>query len=116
MGATPLSTPTAMRGKSVDGNTATGMEKARYTPAAISVRMTKMMGREKRAVQCSLLVVGVIIVVVVIGVFFGFDGDFGFVIEAEAARRDHFLAFIHTAQDLHSVALANADGHFVLVR
>src|SRR5580704_14331941 len=57
IGATPLSTPTAIRGKSVDGNTATGMVKARYTPAAIRVRMTKMMGREKRAVQCSVTVI-----------------------------------------------------------
>ncbi len=29
IGATPLSTPTMMRGKSVDGNTATGIVKAR---------------------------------------------------------------------------------------
>jgi hypothetical protein len=32
-----------MRGKFVSGNTEIGMVKARYTPAAISVRMTKMM-------------------------------------------------------------------------
>src|ERR1019366_4266825 len=53
MGATPLSMPTTMRGKSVDGKTDTGMVNARYAPITTSVRMTKMTGLEKRAVQCS---------------------------------------------------------------
>src|SRR5207248_9203023 len=45
IGATPLSTPTTMRGKSVDGKTATGMDVARYAPITTSVMITKMMGR-----------------------------------------------------------------------
>src|SRR5579862_7578266 len=53
MGATPLSMPTTIRGKSVDGNTATEIVNARYPPIAINVMMTKITGREKRAVQCS---------------------------------------------------------------
>src|ERR1700689_3014268 len=68
IGATPLSMPTTMRGKSVAGKTATGIVNARYTPITIRVTMTKMTGLEKRAVQCSwpacrgLLVVIVLVV------------------------------------------------------
>ncbi len=53
IGATPLSMPTTMRGKSVAGKTATGIVNAKYTPTTIIVIMTKMMGPENRAVQCS---------------------------------------------------------------
>src|ERR1700674_716692 len=53
MGATPLSMPTTMRGKSVAGNTATGIDNARYAPTITSVRIVKMMGRENCAVQSS---------------------------------------------------------------
>ena len=53
MGITPLSTPISTRGKSVEGNTDTGMVKARYAPSRARVRMRKMTGRECRATQCS---------------------------------------------------------------
>src|SRR4029077_18988775 len=55
MGMTPLSTAISTRGKSVDGNTDTGMVKARYAPNNPKVRIRKMTGRECRAIQCSSL-------------------------------------------------------------
>ncbi len=42
IGITPLSTPMTTRGKSVVGNTAIGMVKARYTPASARMRMRKI--------------------------------------------------------------------------
>ena len=53
MGMTPLSTAISTRGKFVEGNTDTGMVKARYPPSRASVRIRKMTGREWRATQCS---------------------------------------------------------------
>src|ERR1700676_716323 len=44
IGATPLSTPTTMRGKLVSGKTAMGIVSDRYAPTATIVRITKMMG------------------------------------------------------------------------
>src|SRR5271166_6556166 len=41
MGITPLSTPTMMRGKLVEGNTDTGMLNARYPPTNARMRMRK---------------------------------------------------------------------------
>src|SRR5579864_2983128 len=52
---TPLSTAISTRGKSVEGNTDTGMVKARYAPSRPSVRMTKMTGLECCAIQCWLV-------------------------------------------------------------
>src|SRR5712691_2923494 len=52
MGMTPLSTAISTRGKSVDGNTDTGMVKARYAPSTPSVRIRKMTGLECCAIQC----------------------------------------------------------------
>ena len=88
IGATPLSTPSAMRGKSVDGKTAIGMLNARYTPIPMRVMMTKMMGREKRAVQCSCSGnSGMLFVVFVYFFNLGEDLDLRLVVETEAARR-----------------------------
>src|SRR5437588_9196131 len=52
MGMTPLSTAISTRGKSVDGNTDTGMVNARYAPSSPNVRMRKMTGLECCAIQC----------------------------------------------------------------
>ena len=41
----------AVAWKDVSGKTATGIVRARYTPTATSVRMTKMIGLPWRAVQ-----------------------------------------------------------------
>src|SRR4029077_6868258 len=53
MGMTPLSTEISTRGKSVEGNTDTGIVKARYVPRRPRVRIRKMSGRECRAIQGS---------------------------------------------------------------
>src|ERR1700751_1080350 len=42
MGITPLSTAIRMRGKFVEGNTDTGIVKARYPPSRASVRIRKI--------------------------------------------------------------------------
>src|SRR5579871_3742396 len=52
IGMTPLSTATSTRGKSVDGNTDTGIVKARYAPRRPNVRMRKITGRECCEIQC----------------------------------------------------------------
>ncbi len=44
IGMTPLSTPITTRGKSVEGNTETGMLKARYDPVAANARIRKIVG------------------------------------------------------------------------
>src|ERR1017187_4855007 len=54
MGITPLSAAINTRGKSVEGNTDTGMVKARYAPSNPKVRMRKITGLECCAIQCSL--------------------------------------------------------------
>src|ERR1700730_8323003 len=46
MGMTPLSTPIKMRGKSVFGNTATGIVNARYSPTSAIVMVKKITGRD----------------------------------------------------------------------
>jgi hypothetical protein len=51
MGMTPLSTPMMTRGKFVEGNTETGMVKARYAPTNARVRMRKMIDLEWRTNQ-----------------------------------------------------------------
>src|SRR5215472_9039071 len=51
IGITPLSTAISTRGKLVDGNTETGMVKARYAPRRPSVKIRKMTGRECWATQ-----------------------------------------------------------------
>src|SRR5258706_9700891 len=53
MGITPLSTAISTRGKFVEGNTDTGIVKARYPPSRASVRIRKIIGREWRDTQCS---------------------------------------------------------------
>src|ERR1700722_1201577 len=53
MGITPLSTPISTRGKSVEGNTDTGIVKARYDPSRPSVSVRKMTGGKCCAIQCS---------------------------------------------------------------
>src|SRR5579884_2850758 len=116
MGATPLSTPTTMRGKSVEGKTAIGIVNARYAPAATSVRITNTIDLPWRALQCSvcgsvpegggaivicsliLLLVLVLLVLVLVAAgafrfrFAGVDAHLGAVLQSEAADRDYLLA------------------------
>src|SRR5579872_3527228 len=88
-------------------------------PTAISVMMTKMTGCEKRAVQCSAITSGlfcVVSVVIVVFILFGLDHDLRFVVDSQATRGDHLLAFVHASQNLHAIAFADPDCHFALVR
>src|SRR4051812_37517761 len=100
MGATPLSTPTRTRGKSTSGKTATGTVVARYTPAATSVRITKMIGLPCRAVQCSSLAIIVVVFIVFVVFILGacgflarlHDAHLGLVLQPKTADGDDAFA------------------------
>src|SRR6266436_10042327 len=51
MGITPLSMPTTILGKSVLGNTETGMVNAKYPPTSARLAIKKRIGRENRRNQ-----------------------------------------------------------------
>src|SRR5215469_4389295 len=55
IGITPLSIPITMRGKSVDGNTATGIVRASYAPTSATTMMAKTTDLELRANHCRVL-------------------------------------------------------------
>src|ERR1700722_6927212 len=113
MGATPLSTPMTIRGKSVSGNTEIGMPRARKTPAPISVTIVKMIGFPCRAVQCSefalasslSLMVGGLFVILLAGLGGRLDLPLGAVLYADAAPRDDALARVDAFDDLSVVGV-----------
>src|SRR5260370_30138490 len=119
IGATLLSTPITMRGKSVDGKTATGMVKARYKPMATSATMTKIMGVESFSVQWPATRPAAVVVVCDSSMVAGpraLDLHFGFVFQAEAADRDHLLALRQAFRDLHLVAFPHPGLNLFLMR
>src|SRR5215472_12680229 len=121
MGITPLSMPMTMRGKSVDGKTATGMVVATYAPANAITMMRKITDLELRTNQwralpgvtarVPFLIVGASAMRSVLGlVFFRgialtvggvglLDLDLGLIRQPVSSLADHLFARLESGDD-----------------
>src|SRR5258708_5475711 len=132
---TPLSTAIRTRGKFVEGNTDTGIVKARYAPRRPRVRMRKMTGLECRAIQWSAFgwftqllrpdYFSLFVLTWSLGAFTlgtltlgtlgrgfcwgSFDFNLGVVRQAVGPSRNYLVCLCDPIENLHIVALTNAE-------